>query len=62
VRLLAENFHELGLAAFCDEWEVDLGDTVSLRLSDGLRCSRKGILVVSLTAVSRPWVRPGRPA
>jgi len=56
VRLLVENLHELGLEVFYDEWEVDYGDTVSLRLSDGLRRSRSGVLVVSPTAVARPWV------
>jgi len=56
VRILVENLHELGLAVFYDEWEVDYGDTVSRRLSDGLVRSRNGVLVVSPTAVSRPWV------
>lgn len=56
VQLLVENLHELGLEVFYDGWEVDYGDTVSLRLSDGLRRSRNGVLVVSPTALSRPWV------
>lgn len=56
VRILAENLHRLGLDVFFDEWEIDAGTVVSLRLGEGLRRSRNGILVVSKASVSRPWV------
>lgn len=56
VRVLAENLHQLGLEVFYDEWEVDYGDAVTRRLDEGLRRSRNGVLVISPTAVSRPWV------
>lgn len=56
VRILAENLHRLGLDVFFDEWEVDAGAVVSARLDEGLRNSRSGMLVVSKSSVSRPWV------
>jgi hypothetical protein len=56
VRVLAENLDQLGLEVFFDEWEVGYGEVVTHRLDEGLRGSRNGVLVISPSAVSRPWV------
>ncbi|HGG56850.1 MAG TPA: toll/interleukin-1 receptor domain-containing protein [Nannocystis exedens] len=56
VKILAGNLHRLGLDVFFDKWEIDAGTVVSLRLGQGLQGSRSGILVVSKTSISRPWV------
>lgn len=56
VRRIAENLHRLGLDVFFDEWEIDAGTVVSLRLDQGLRGSRTGVLIISPTSVQRPWV------
>ncbi|HEX4954344.1 MAG TPA: tetratricopeptide repeat protein [Thermoanaerobaculia bacterium] len=57
VRRLAENLHHAGLEVFFDEWEIDYGDVVSRELDRGLAHARNGILVVSPTSLSRPWVQ-----
>jgi hypothetical protein len=56
VSILATNLHNLGLRVFFDEWEIGAGDVVSHRIDAGLRGSRGGVLVVSDTALARPWV------
>lgn len=56
VTALAVALHERGLEVFFDEWELGEGEVVAHRLDDGLRGSHHGILVVSATSVTRPWV------
>jgi TIR domain/CHAT domain len=57
VHALAENLHHAGLDIFLDKWEIGPGDVVVHQLEEGLLHSGNGILVVSPTAVTRPWVR-----
>lgn len=56
VTTLAENLHALGLRVFFDEWEIGPGDVVVHRLDQGLRESGNGILVVSPSSMTSPWV------
>ncbi len=56
VRALAENLHNSDLDVFLDEWEIGPGDVVLHKIDEGLRKSRNGIVVVTPTALSRPWV------
>ena len=56
VRPLAKNLHNLGLEVFFDEWRMGPGDTLIHSLDQGLRAAKNGVLVVSPTAVSRPFV------
>jgi hypothetical protein len=57
VRTLAENLHQSGLNVFFDEWDIAPGDVLVHRLDAGLLASRNGILVVSPTALGRPYVQ-----
>jgi TIR domain len=57
VDTLAENLHRADLHVFLDKWEITPGDVLVHQLERGLLHSRTGILVVSPTSVSRPWVR-----
>ena len=56
VRTLAENLYRAGLEVFYDEWEIGPGDVLVHRLDEGIRTSRNGILVISPSSLSRPWV------
>jgi hypothetical protein len=56
VEVLAENLHQLGLDVFFDQWEIGPGDMLVHRLDEGLR-ARNSVLVVSPTALERPWVQ-----
>ncbi|HSG38310.1 MAG TPA: TIR domain-containing protein, partial [Thermoanaerobaculia bacterium] len=56
VRRLAENLHNAGLDVFFDEWEIGPGDVLVHRLDHGLLNSRNGVLCVTPTSLSRPWV------
>jgi hypothetical protein len=56
VRRLAENLHQSGLEAFFDEWEVGPGDVLVHQLDRGLLSAKNGLVVVTPTALSRPWV------
>jgi hypothetical protein len=56
VHRLAENLHNAGLEVFLDEWEIAPGDVLVHQLDRGLLNSRNGILAVTPTSLSRPWV------
>jgi hypothetical protein len=57
VRVLAENLHQSGLEVFLDEWEIGPGDVLVHKLDAGILASRNGVLVVSPSSLSRPWVQ-----
>jgi hypothetical protein len=57
VRRLAENLHNAGLHVFLDEWEIGPGDVVVHHLDAAILNSRNGVLCVTPTALSRPWVQ-----
>jgi len=54
---LAENLRREGLRVFLDAWENGPGDVLVHEIDRGLRQARHGVLVVSPTALSRPWVQ-----
>jgi tetratricopeptide (TPR) repeat protein len=56
VRRLAENLYQSGLEVFFDEWEVGPGDVLVHQLDRGLMSAKNGLVVVTPTALSRPWV------
>ena len=57
VRTLAENLYQSGLELFFDEWDIAPGDVLAHKLDAGILASRSGILVVSPTALTRPYVQ-----
>jgi tetratricopeptide (TPR) repeat protein len=57
VRRLAENLHQLGVDLFFDEWEIGPGDVLVHQIDRGLLESQDGLLAVTPTALSRPWVQ-----
>jgi len=56
-RKLAVALRGRKLRVFFDEWEIDRGEVRSLRLEDGLRDSLHGIIALSSTTMTEPWVR-----
>jgi len=56
VHRLAVELHRRQLRVFFDEWEVGLGEQVSRRLDDGVRGSNHGLVAVSSTTMTQPWV------
>src|SRR4051794_35133549 len=57
VRTLATNLHQLGLEVFFDEWDIAPGDVLVHKIDAGILASRSGILVVSPTSLTRPYVQ-----
>ena len=57
VRALAENLYQSGLELFFDEWDIAPGDVLVHRIDAAILASRSGILVVSPTALTRPYVQ-----
>jgi len=57
VQTLAENLHQQGFEVFWDAWEIGPGDVLVHELDRGLLESRHGVLVVTKTALDRPYVR-----
>jgi hypothetical protein len=57
VNALAENLHRAGLKVFFDKWDIGLGDVVVHRIDKGLLESLNGLLVVSPTSLTRPYVQ-----
>ncbi|HYU31823.1 MAG TPA: toll/interleukin-1 receptor domain-containing protein [Thermoanaerobaculia bacterium] len=56
VHRLAEILHNAGLEIFLDAWEIAPGDVLVHQLDGGILNSRNGILAVTPTSLSRPWV------
>jgi AAA15 family ATPase/GTPase len=57
VRVLARNLKTQGYKVFLDEWELIPGKSLVDNLFNGLKQSRKGILVVTPGAFESGWVR-----
>ena len=56
VRELAERLKNDGLRVWLDEWEIQLGDIIGLKIEQGLEQSRTLILVMSASAFTSEWV------
>lgn len=54
---LVEELHHRHLRVFYDEWEIGAGDEVRQRLEHGLEGSTHGLMALSPTTMSRPWVQ-----
>lgn len=52
---LAEALRERGLNVWLDRWTIDLGDSISESISEGLRLSKFGIVVLSNAFFARSW-------
>jgi tetratricopeptide (TPR) repeat protein len=57
VSRLAENLHQAEIEVFYDEWRIGAGDVVVHALEDGILKSKNGIIVISPTSITRPWVK-----
>ena len=55
-RELAERFKQDGLRVWFDEWVIQPGDLVPLKIEQGLEQSRTLILVMSRNAFASEWV------
>ena len=56
VRELAERLKQDGLRVWFDEWVIQPGDLISLKIEQGLEQSRTLILVMSHNAFASEWV------
>jgi len=52
---LAEALKERNVKVWLDRWAIDIGDSISRSISDGLVQSRFGIVVLSPAFFLRPW-------
>jgi len=56
VRDLAERLRKDGLRVWLDEWEIKPGDSIPLKIEQGLGQSRTLVLVMSRHASASEWV------
>ncbi|MDX6382539.1 MAG: hypothetical protein QOK48_112 [Blastocatellia bacterium] len=56
VRRLAERLREAGLRVWFDEWNVEFGDIIALKVNEGLNQSRVLLLCISPNALASNWV------
>ena len=56
VRELAERLKQDGLRVWLDEWEIQPGDMISLKIEQGLEQLRTLVLVMSKNALASEWV------
>lgn len=56
VRELAQRLKADGLRVWFDEWEIKPGDTISLKIEQGLEQSRTLVLCMSANAFAADWV------
>jgi hypothetical protein len=52
---LAEALEERGVSVWLDKWTIELGNSITESISEGLRQSRFGIVVLSRAFFARPW-------
>jgi hypothetical protein len=52
---LAESLQACGVRVWLDQWAIELGDSISTSISEGLRQSRFGIVVLSKEFFARSW-------
>lgn len=57
VRRLYKDLRRFGVQVWLDEREISIGDSLHDAITDGLERSDYTIVVLSATAVKRPWVR-----
>lgn len=55
VRPLARALRDLGVGVWYDEFSIELGDSVSEKIDQGIANARFGIVVVSKSFIQRPW-------
>src|SRR5258708_23391615 len=56
VRRLAERLKAAGLRVWLDEWAVQAGDIIALKVDEGLEQSRVLLLCISPAALASGWV------
>ena len=56
VRRLAERLKGAGVRVWLDEWVVQAGDIIALKVDEGLEQSRVLLLCISLHALASGWV------
>lgn len=56
VRQLAEKLKQAGLRVWFDEWNIRLGEIISLKVEEGLEQSRVLVLCISPNALASDWV------
>lgn len=52
---LAEALHATGVRVWLDRWTIELGDSISESISEGLTKSRFGVVVLSKAFFARAW-------
>lgn len=57
VRKLAERLKADGLRVWFDEWEIQPGDPISMKIEEGLEQSRTLVLCMSANAFAAEWVK-----
>jgi len=55
VRPLARALRNLGVSVWYDEFSIELGDSVSEKIDQGIANARFGIVVISKSFIGRPW-------
>src|SRR5688500_5998183 len=56
VRRLAEGLKKAGLRVWFDEWNIQSGDIIALKVDEGLEQSRVLLLCISANALASGWV------
>jgi TIR domain-containing protein len=56
VRRLAERLKKAGLRVWLDEWVIQAGDIIALKVDEGLEQSRVLLLCISPAALASGWV------
>ena len=56
VRKLAKKLKADGLLVWFDEWEIQPGDSIPLKIEDGLEKSRILVIIMSCHAFESDWV------
>ena len=56
MRRLAERLKAAGVRVWFDEWNIEAGDLISLKVDEGLEQSRVLLLCISPNALASDWV------
>ena len=57
VKKIVESINSHGIHVWFDEWEINVGDSITSKIQDGLQESSLLVIILSTNSTCSPWVK-----